>query len=466
MQRLPFLRFAIILLLSASSVAADVRYVNVNNTAPAWPYTDWSTAATNIQVAIDAAAPGDLVLVTNGIYQTGGRVVSGVTNAGMVSGEVTNRVAITKVMTVRSVNGPAQTIIVGRLSNDTNYARCVFLTNDATLDGFTVTNGLYTCGGIWCASSSSTVTNCVIVGNIGGGAWSGTFINCLILRNSASISGGGACQSVLNNCLLAYNFAGGFGGGSGGGADSCTLTSCTVVSNYAPAGGGGVINSTLYNCIVYDNHAGFSSLGDNYYSCTLIYCCAIPLPTDGYSFNNITNDPVFVNPTGGDFHLQPWSRCINAGENYFLFTITTDLDGYPRIRGGTVDMGAYEFQAQVTGLFTDWLQQYGLPTNGLADAVDSDNDGMVNWQEWITGTNPTNAQSVLKLPAPDLSNSNGVVISWPSVSNRIYSIQRNADLTAPFSTLQDSIMGQGGSMSYTDTTATASAPLFYRVGVQ
>ena len=56
-----------ILLALALSVAAEVRYVNVNNQAPASPYTNWSSAAVTIQDAVDAASVGDVIWVTNGL---------------------------------------------------------------------------------------------------------------------------------------------------------------------------------------------------------------------------------------------------------------------------------------------------------------------------------------------------------------------------------------------------------------
>src|SRR2546423_13830270 len=81
-----------------------ILYVNANGTTPVPPYANWSDAATNIQVAVDAANAGDEVLVTNGVYQTGNR---------LTSDGIANRVVITNSVMLRSVNGPDVTSIDG-----------------------------------------------------------------------------------------------------------------------------------------------------------------------------------------------------------------------------------------------------------------------------------------------------------------------------------------------------------------
>ena len=77
-----------------------------------------------------------------------------------------------------------------------------------------------------------------------------------------------------------------------------------------------------------------------------------------------------------------------------------------------------------------WAQQYGLPTDGSADYSDSDGDLLSNWQEWIAGTVPTDALSALRLLNPAKAVS-GVTVSWQSVSNRTYFLERATNLGAP-----------------------------------
>src|SRR5882672_5352616 len=94
----PILTLALAFAWSISASSAIVHYVDANGKSPLPPYTNWMTAATVIQDALDAASSGDTVLVTNGIYTMGGRFGRG---AGL-----TNRVVLDKPVTLLSVNGP------------------------------------------------------------------------------------------------------------------------------------------------------------------------------------------------------------------------------------------------------------------------------------------------------------------------------------------------------------------------
>ncbi|MGP8020905.1 MAG: hypothetical protein ACLPRE_07950, partial [Limisphaerales bacterium] len=89
-------------LLSCGACAATTHYVDLNCTNSILPYLSWTSAATNIQDALNASGYQDLILVTNGTYQYGGYSYSG-----------SNRVYANISQTIQSVNGPAFTFIEG-----------------------------------------------------------------------------------------------------------------------------------------------------------------------------------------------------------------------------------------------------------------------------------------------------------------------------------------------------------------
>jgi hypothetical protein len=473
------------------SLSATTRYVDLNGTNSTPPFTSWATAATNIQDAIDTAVAGDQVLAADGIYRTGGRLVSGLST--------TNRVAVTNAVALQSLNGPSTTIIEGyRVPGTTNGAsaiRCVYLASGASLSGFTVTNGATGAisdngGGVYLQrpfpnSAIPIVSNCVITGNsagnAGGGAYgNGRLLDCVITNNWGRLYGGGASGCMLVNCLLKANAAGQGGGAlggvctncllinnsariSGGGAYGDTFVNCTVVSNFVtdPTGrAAGIENARLVaNSIVYFNNA---PVFPNYNDSPMAFSCTTPAASGA---GNITNAPLFESESS-EYHLQSISPCINSGNNSYIST-ATDLEGSPRIAGDRVDMGAYEFPSPTSILSYAWAQQYGVPTDGSADFADPDADGMINWQESIAGTDPTNSLSVLRIVAV-MNNSPGWQITWQSVSNRIYYLQRCTNLAtqSSFQTLQSHLVGQPGATTSTDTSATNGGPYFYRVGVQ
>ena len=106
----------------------------------------------------------------------------------------------------------------------------------------------------------------------------------------------------------------------------------------------------------------------------------------------------------------------------------------------------------------------GLPTDGSADHADPDHDGLNDWQEWICGTNPTNALSALRMVSA-LPTSTTTTVTWQSVAGVNYSVERSANLASPFTPLASNIVGQATTTSYTDTNGTSAGPFFYRMGV-
>ena len=284
MLSLKNLSLTLVLTLSGASfnlAFGATRYVWAGSPSPDASYTNWNSAARTIQDAVDAAQTGDIVLVTNGSYSTGGRAVYGT---------MTNRIAIDKAITVQSVNGPGVTWIVGAgigpggTDNGDGAIRCVYVGTNAVLSGFTLTNGHtrtsgdydkeQSGGGAWC-EVSGVLTNCTLSGNStyysGGGSYDGTLNNCTLSGNSASSSGGGLRYGMLNNYTLS---AGSNSPSYGGGSRYGTLNNCTLSDNSASYGGGSSYG-TLNNCILSGNSAtGLGSGGGSSYgtlnNCTLI----------------------------------------------------------------------------------------------------------------------------------------------------------------------------------------------------
>jgi hypothetical protein len=142
------------------------------------------------------------------------------------------------------------------------------------------------------------------------------------------------------------------------------VRNCTIVSNTAGGNGGGGIyirersvalggtpTLRLYNSIVYSNTSDNLSLAvvTPFPSNVAFNSCFTPtnlfLGTTNriVVVNCLTNNPQFADYATGDFRVVSNSPCINTGTNQDWMAGAVDLQGLPRLMGGTVDMGCYEY---------------------------------------------------------------------------------------------------------------------------
>ena len=382
-------------------VGPTTTYVVTNGTLgllSTFPYTNWTTAATNVLDAVNALAGATnlQVFVSNGTYT------------------ISSAVVLDRGIHLTGGPNPTNTVIRQTASN----WRVVTMTDPgAFLDGVTVCNGYalapvndisYGGGGIYLGAG--TVSNCLVLNsqanggsyNYGGGVLvngAGRLLNSTIASNYVGTPGFGAYgggvyiggSGVVQNCVISGNYVAqglnaGWGGGvymnagtvlrnclvagngnylagyTGGGVymPGGTLQNCTITRNFSTNTYGGVYWGAggITNCIVYANLATSGTNNDMNYTVSAVYSCC-PALTNGLN-GNITNDPLFraigngygITAALSNYTLSAGSPCINKGTNQLSWmTGALDLSGNPRIIGPKVDMGAYEWMPPKGAVF-------------------------------------------------------------------------------------------------------------------
>lgn len=118
-----------------------------------------------------------------------------------------------------------------------------------------------------------------------------------------------------------------------------------------------VVNAT------FANNTGAAIEGNADVCNSMSWMCHTGLATDAANHNrdfaeidnnDVANGPNFVNPTEGDYNIRPSIMVLDMGSNSLYSThagkvpeVDYDLDGAPRRTGDVVDLGAYEYDAEL-----------------------------------------------------------------------------------------------------------------------
>ncbi len=258
--------------------------------------------------------------------------------------------------------GSGGAVAVNQGTGRITFNNSVFEQNDATNGGavYGDYNGSLMFSNSAFKENSGSSGGAVLVGING----SGDFINTIFQGNSAKNGGAvlinndysGSGRGSFINCVFAHNAVEGekdnkyygYGGAINGRGN---IFNCTFFMNKADVGGavasrgGDIINSTFHKNIADDKENDITiidgSLDIDYSLINYIKGAA------NFGDHNIMGDPKFVDPDNGDLHLRHDSPPINAGKIVpELKDISTDLDGKPRVYGGKIDIGAYEWHGE------------------------------------------------------------------------------------------------------------------------
>ena len=334
----------ILLLVMASSAMAKVIYVSPDGN-DLNSGLSWAQAKRTVTAALGIAASRDEIWVRFGVYNERILLKSGVSLYGGfrgTEGSLSERPAFP-----RPSPDPYETVLDGQGGGSvaTSPASAI---RAYRLDGFTIRNGvaengggLYltasatlltvaNCtisgnranqdgGGMYCANSSPTLTNCILTSNLanrksGGGVYcansSPTFTNCTISGNGATYGSGVHCYDnsspTFTNCTISGNRASGYGGGVHCVISSSpTFANCTISGNGANSYGGGVycVNSsspTFANCTISGNSTNQDGGG--------VYCASSSSPT----FTNCTIFGNLANRNGGGVYASSSPTLTNC----------------------------------------------------------------------------------------------------------------------------------------------------------
>ena len=324
----------------------NVWYVSPNGDASA-PHAGYATGFTTIAAGLAAAQAGDTVRVKAAQYRLDDTI--SLSKAVRIEGEDRDSTILYK----------AGTAVVSYRLVTLNHA-------DAVLSGVTISNGYanVTAGGVYFDANGGTLENCRVQ-KCASKKWDprgaavyvssslGVISRCILEQNfsdsytSADGTGAYLANGLIESSLVraCYQKTGSNPGGGLLLAGTSVARNCTVVRNISNSNGGGITcgtTATAINCAIYDNvAANDTSAGrpDWYGPPDRFVTCASPVAANGTCLGVSGG---FVDPAAGDYRLLAGSALRNAGTAVSGIS-AFDLNGNPRVSGGAIDIGCYEY---------------------------------------------------------------------------------------------------------------------------
>ncbi len=365
----------------------------------------------SIQRAIDDCNDGDTVIVSPGVYYEtinfGGRniVVTGtdpndpkivgytIINADGDGTVVTfeNRETEEAVLTGFTITGGLGTLAQWSSEDYKYFQGAGIYCNGAwpTITRNVITNNhgpyseqlvndrwtyVYSEGGGICCSGGAIVTHNLIYNNsayAGGGIYAGrsTVANNVICDNSAYMGGGVYIYygSLVNNTIVGNDCSKDPEWGRGGNvyASFSYYDNLIVVNNNicgAGSGGGLFYGIRPRGDLIRFNNVWNNAPADYGFQDPRTYDNIYGEEADWTGlYGNISADPLFVDPWNKNYHLQPTSPCVSAGDPSFPWAAgAQDIDGDPRVFAVRADIGADEHVGYVRPLAHAGTDQHVL----------------------------------------------------------------------------------------------------------
>lgn len=263
-------------------------------------------------------------------------------------------------------------------------------------------------------------------------------------------------------------------GGSISGATTGTLTINPV--SLGDAGGYNALVNTTYSPATVSSTATLSFNP----VCVLItappdlsYTTNSTITVAGTASATSTVTSVSVNgfaATTGNLYSN-WTATVSGltGGTNTLIAVAADSLSHTATNTSRVIYADATFDGNSDGLPDAWqIQYFGSPfAPGAGPNVDGDNDGFSNAQEYLTGTDPNDGTSALRVTRVAGPDGAGFKIEWPAVSGKSYLIEYKNDWSDSTWAPLETILATGtGITNVVDGATGGVTKRFYRVRLQ